>query len=1186
MRAKNLLIALALPTIFAACTADEYALEQGENAISAKRKAVGEVSFIAPDASTRLVYDGRLKWTEDDKLGAALMDELNGGAYNEDEPASNYTIVDKIFSNYQYDYDGSGFSNGNATLVEGNYFVYAQFNKNQKRSGLAYSIQPVQETGTGYDAWYKNQFFLDHIFIEQGNSQVEVNTLPVFPKINMAIAYEGTNSAVQVRKVIVKDETAKFALDGAVYPKSANNVNYNALANVTAESEDEDFNAADYQVTTGTLADVFNAYKKAVADYNAGLFTLGEGESANDFVSPNIAKFIYGAKEATSMTLNYTTPAASVKGVMVLPLSETHTATNLVIEIYTSKGLVTLAGADVTMSKAMTFSGVAGGQAYDTESEFTETQLLEKAKADIRFNRIDTAFVMGMSADALEKVEIGFKDNAILVPAALTVTSTEELKYYLANWYAGKKGQIVGVEGNNTVTINAVPAEGETIKIDNEVLAFINNTANPALKFNGKIEIIAGTSADALNKLAQATTLEVTNNATLNWTATQAFSKLTNKGTLTIGTGAENEEAIYTVANAIVNEGTMTINKTLLGANAVYNVGTLTVNAPLGTLVNGVAKAVPAKEADIVATAVANIGKVGTLDNYATVNAATAEVGTLNNYATVSVTGALKVTGSSINASAITVAANATMTVTGTFENAADATITNNGQMVVSTAAGQLTNNGKIVNNANISCNADGASFINNKDMEANANSITLISNNNAGAEIVVADNTAIINIPNAATSEGKVTFIVDAQEDLTVIPASANSLRVTASTISFYDLDSSTTGCQDVKMTAKKYLEFRSQSPMTITYFGAASGSTFENVYFNADGATSQVRFNTTGKLTASSSLTVSKNAMVVVNNILTYSSTATSFQNAGQLYVIGTLNFTAIAKPSNAGMAFMGNVFCTGGATANITWPVAGETIVGTADELTAATGSVTLGANITIEEPTTLNNVTIIGNGKTISTTQEGTGKSVLELTGGSVVEDVVFNAPKSQYDIKVTGEATIKGCTFAAKSANADNYSKRAIMISGSGDVTIEDCVFNTQGYALNTSGATGNLVVKNSILNGWTSYDGIASATFDNCQFGKSNYENLVPYVNSTFTNCKFAKGFAISLLKTNGKTLEFTNCKYNNKAVATNNILFDVNGGNGEELGTSITTIIIDGENYTATAEYATGNELVDLDIE
>lgn len=1061
MRTKHLLMALALPTVFAACTADDI-LEQGSNVNNmAARKAVGEISFVNSDIQSRLVFDNGLKWTAEDKLGAALMDEWNTGT--DKDATKNYDIVNKIYSNYQYDYDGTGFSNGNAVLVEGNYFVYAQFNKDQKRSGLAYSIEANQTTGTGYDAWYKNQFFLDHIFVKQGDSQVGVNVLPVFPKVNMSIAYEGATSGIEVRKVIVKDidETKGFSLNGTINPASTT-VNYNALANVTATGvEGKKFKAADYTVTTGTLADVFNAYKKALKDYADGVFTLGEDETISEFVSPNVVAFL-SAEKSESMTLNYTTPAASVKGVMVLPLSETHDTEDLVFEIYTNKGLVTLAGTATVMSTQMDFAQYTLAEDGTTHiygkpyaEENVANTLIGIAEENIRFNGgIKAAFLDGMTADALQKVEIGFKENAILVPNTLTVSNTEELKYYLTNWYTGKKNQIVDTK--NTVTIVAAPGEGQKVEIDNAVLAFINGANNPSLKFDGVIEIKAGTSADAINKIVEGTNLSVINNAAQTWTVAREFTNLTNKGTLTVGTGAQGETAVYTVDGSIVNEGTLTINKTLAGANSVYNAGTLNVNAALDALVNGAKEAAPAED-EIVAAAVANLngGKtITTLANYATVNVANAVVGALTNNATVNANGAFKVTGTSVNNATVTIAATSTMVVTGRFENAKDATITNNKSLNVS-KGGVLTNNGKVVNmtNAEASCNADGSKFINNGEIDARTKSITLVSKNSLGAEILVADNTALVTIPGDAYDPelraGRVTFVIDEAADMAVIPTCANSLRVTVSPINLTDLEAAMKG-------GTKHIEFRSKEDMTITYYSKKNSTTgieekhtvFDNVYFNADGAESEVRFYTNGNLTAKNSLSVSENAMVIVNNNMNYEGTPSNVKNAGRLYVIGSLNYKYIPEPKDAsGLAFMGNVYCTGGELANIEWADMSkaeitdkitEVVAVDADDITNAltdgianillTGEIALTSELQINKNVTIKGGTI--SGETVNVSAETVKFEGVTFSGANGVDasSIVWAGGKN---------ITIEGCTFQPgynwDAIQMGNFADNAIVV---------------------------------------------------------------------------------------------------------------------------------------------------------
>lgn len=895
MKTKHFLMALALPAVFAACTADDFVTGQPENPNLANRTVVGNISFVSPDvANTRLIWDNGLKWTETDKLGAALMDQTNGKS--DADPTKNYTIVDKLYSNYRYDYVNGSFVNGNAQFVEGNYFVYAQYNAEQTRTGLAYSIPTNQEDGIdGRDSWYKNQMWLDHIFVKQGDKNVEVNPIAVFPVVAFKAMYEGTNSGVEIRKVVVTDGTAQFAVNGTVQP-SSKSITYDALAKLTSVSFAEGSGAGDYQISdNATLADVFNLYKKAIEDYGTKYTTESP---ITDIVNPNITNFFVADTEKSStLTLNYTDPKASVNSVMVVPQSAAHTPANLKFEIYTNKGIVTISGTEDNMSKQFTLS---------TKKDYTTVagdELNQKAFNAIRYNDgFNKAFLTAVTAGQMEKVEIGFKDDAILVPATLTVSDTEELKYYLTNWYAGKKGAIVGVD-KNTVTIKADPASGKTVDVDNEVLAFMANAANPSLKFEGTVTIPAETSADALDKIVKGNSdLNIVNNAVLAWTdKAHEFTAITNNATLTIGQN-DDKSAEDFVGN-------------------LTNLGTLTLYADVTEIING-------SSANTIATLNLNKGTVATLTNHAVVkvNGTVTVTGLTNNNELTVVKGTLTTGTGSVNNHAITVSEGAEWTVSDGFNNigsaddAEAATIENNGTITVTggtfnNEATTATNiakkvNAKITNNGQIACSGSG-SFTNSGDMDANANSITLITTNAADAEVVVADGSAYINVP---TNEGKITFIVTEQAALKAIPSSANSLRITA-TIDLKDLDNTGSGI--------KYLEFRSDKAMTITCNTEPKKSAFDHVIFNGGSAASPVSFVVKNDLTANKTLEVKENARVTIENKMTFAATdGGDFTNNGSLLIIGTLDFSGIEEKDKNSVNLGTYLFAGGSADTNITW------------------------------------------------------------------------------------------------------------------------------------------------------------------------------------------------------------------------------------------------------------------------
>lgn len=920
MKAKHLFVSLVLPTVLAACTADDFVAEQG-NVNLPERPVVGNIDFILSDAATRVAVDGnKIVWSKDDKLGAALMDEYspskNVGSsmnpnlvYDAANPESNYTIVDNLYTNYLYDYDATNnrFYNNNAVFVEGNYFVYLPFNENQAREGLAYSISANQTTGEdGFQALIDNQFFLDHIFVKQGNSQVEVDPIAAFARVNMKLAYDGSQN-VEIRKIVIKNN-AGFGLQGKVKPATALGSDYDALAGLTVANRAATFDPNDYKVAVAgsNMAKVFNAYKKAVADLEAGKFTIGKDEK---IVNPNVANFFVADSEKTGiMTLNYTAFSDDVFGLMIAPIGEKLTENDVTFEIYTNKGLVTISGATQAMSKDFDFST---DKSYPETAPATEATLLDKAMDAVSFSGI-SKYVGGLKADQYQEIAVNFKDDAILVPPTLTVSSTNELEYYLENWYSGKKGQIAP-NSTDVVTVNAVPEDGESIEITTKVLSFIKNTAaNPTIKFEGDIVIPADADPTTINYIKKGSAdLNVTNYATQNWTATAEFTTLTNEGTLTIGTGAADEMATYTVTT-INNNNSLTVNKAIGTGLTDYvnNFGTLVANANINAnVINGTVGV----DGNHTAKMTLNTGSVTILTNYAEFEVPAGKnvtVQKIENYYNAVISGTLRTAtvSKSLNAAGATITLNegAKWNVADSqsgFEN--NGTVTNKGTITV---AGKFANKGTVNNYKQIAC-SDGASFNNEKLMNVYANSITLISkNSDAGAEIIVEQGVTTINV--AGEDKGKITFVVSSKEGLKSIPTIANSLRITAAEIDLSELNNE-------KIT---FVEFKPAGNMSITCKSDDEVNSFEVVTFTADSAEKQ--FNLNGNLTATENLTIGTNATVVINDKLTFASAGADFVNNGSMLIIGTLNFSAIAV-GDKGTVKLGNyLFAGGSASTNITW------------------------------------------------------------------------------------------------------------------------------------------------------------------------------------------------------------------------------------------------------------------------
>ena len=233
-------------------------------------------------------------------------------------------------------------------------------------------------------------------------------------------------------------------------------------------------------------------------------------------------------------------------------------------------------------------------------------------------------------------------------------------------------------------------------------------------------------------------------------------------------------------------------------------------------------------------------------------------------------------------------------------------------------------------------------------------------------------------------------------------------------------------------------------------------------------------------------------------------------------------------------------------------------GSTVVVTSGEYTlsdpAATSKTEIPAGVTIAgagtDKTTLNvskdeikndNVTL--KDMTINGEAPAGNDGALKIGGkNTVIENVIFNGQGFNGDTKgisVTGEnLTIRNSKISG--------AFRGIIFWDNigGDNLIENCTIDNVIYTFNINAQTvkpgTTLTVKNSTLNGWTSYSGcMTKVSFDKCDLGKSNgYAHLVAYADSEFTGCTFNDGYQIGAGST-GKMLTFTNCKLGDGTVIT-----------------------------------------------
>ena len=234
------------------------------------------------------------------------------------------------------------------------------------------------------------------------------------------------------------------------------------------------------------------------------------------------------------------------------------------------------------------------------------------------------------------------------------------------------------------------------------------------------------------------------------------------------------------------------------------------------------------------------------------------------------------------------------------------------------------------------------------------------------------------------------------------------------------------------------------------------------------------------------------------------------------------------------------------------------AGVTITGAGKEnsvLQVNNGSIT-------SNDVTIKNIAIKGSGAS------GTSGSLNISGNNTTIENVNYKGQAGKIAIAVSTGDSNSGTVI--KDTKITNAFRGIQFWRLSGNSVIDNCVLDISGYTFNIDAVAPNstLTVKDSTLNGWTSYtSGIELVTFDNCKFGLHTYEYLRPYSNTVLTDCEFTSaGYQLNAGGSDAYTITLNNCTKNGTAITAGNVvslLLDTEGWN------SNVTLIVNGVTVT-----------------
>lgn len=705
MRTKHLLTAIALPMLFAACTADE--LGTMDNTVKddlSKRPVVEGVKIAFNDANTRASQGANfntIKFEEGDKVGALLVDQLS--AAGETDPIKRYNILTNNFNtNYVFETkDGVSFS-AEAYLTEGNYVFYYPFNGQRTRNQILTDLPTEQALTKGTDGKYtsfpsvlsyseKNgaPLAIAYDFISSTDAEKTVQStmkqIYAVPLITINNGYtedvNGKDEAKAIKiKQIVLTKTNGFKVKAPLkFASAASNTAYDQATNAAP--------GAQYSSNQSIVSALFNESIPADQTNVKKGFWLAETVAVGKKTDDILGDGIDNGGTASEIVLTLETPVevaaeGSFSFYAVIP-AEDYTSNVLTVKVINDKGL------ENSTEIALGAATLQPSKRYPVEEYAADGSSLTDAKGEALTGTVvdfDNTGVMVSTVDEL----INAVKNAAVGDLNLRLSGTAVINSRVASYLKSTSTKATGINFVNAATIEGAYTLEPKVAIEFEKGVTVKEGAN--VTFNSdKISIaadndlnIAAGATLTYRSTATLTNVTVKNAGTLKLVAAITAKAINNTGTISVDenvTVTTNAGANFNNGNADKAAAILNIakGKTLtLAGGALTNKENATINnngtlAAIGLLTNE-------------AKATINNGGTTNFDAAITSSNGTVNNGIINNYGNA----AIYTNGGAIDMK--TVNAKATVTAgTGSISNDVLAAVTATTNRVTYTMTGAQT---------------------------------------------------------------------------------------------------------------------------------------------------------------------------------------------------------------------------------------------------------------------------------------------------------------------------------------------------------------------------------------------------------------------------------------------------------------------------------------------------------------
>lgn len=609
MRTKHILTALALPALFAACTADEFVNEDFGKTAERAKVSKNFSLITSEDATTRYAVDGetslKFLFEKGDRIGAAIIDEMDPSK----EDPKDWTIIPSLAGNYPFEYDGSQW-NSATTLGIGHYlFVYPYDKSDNNRAAVSYSLPTVQKLYKGENGALDLNAAIEAgdkaVFssvLYEGDTQLAAKLQGLYTYPKFVINFDNGLPITSISQVVLEySDTPNNNIEGF---EVKGGFNHEKVAKAFADAE---------------TADDEKAYWDGVqtADF---LIQQGEninGKTATDYTTKAYSKYLIAKlPDNTPVKVNSITNNKYIEVRFMMPgvgqrssAGQTEYGTNLKMHIYTNNGIYTINNVWESIDWKSTTSAEAKSKALLRGKSNTMTLKKDAPKAGTALTIVTNiadwnTLVDAYGATADQTISIVgdefFFDSTVKMPSKAIFTVNTP----------------VSVKGD--VTLKNIKAEDViTVEKGAKLTTSANFTATKVLN-KGAMVIAQALDADGdvveyskVSEIENQGTLAVAKDAVATFELTNAKgATVENDGTMTVsGTngGVINNNAVMNTNgftngtreynnNKVVNEPTINNNKdakllsksgVLKNEALIVNNGTLTCKSQNGTIANG-----------------------------------------------------------------------------------------------------------------------------------------------------------------------------------------------------------------------------------------------------------------------------------------------------------------------------------------------------------------------------------------------------------------------------------------------------------------------------------------------------------------------------------------------------------------------------------------------------------------------